>query len=476
LLSIHAIASEYPQITNVANRNTVSLNGKWRTIVDQAEIGNKRKFWEDKSVKDKTELLEYNFDMAECLNVPGDWNSQRNDLVNYEGKIWYRNKFSFSPKHNKRYFLYFGAANYKTEVYLNGAKLGEHKGGFTPFNFEITNFLKETNSLVVSVDNTREKEQIPTIISDWKNFGGITREVLVIEEEELFIRDYYLQLKKGRADIVSFKAWLSDSLANGIVQLNIPELNIQEKIAIVNGFAQKEIKAKIPEFWSPEKPKLYEVVLSVNNSRLKEKIGFRTIEVKGPDILLNGKSIFLKGISLHEENPFTAGRAHSMEEARMMLTWAQELGCNYVRLSHYPHNENVVRLADEMGVLLWEEIPVYWQIDWDNEETYRLAKSMLSDLIARDKNRASVIIWSVANETDISESRNRFLKGLIDFTRENDHCRLVSAALLTETEVEVEKSIKTVDDPFGNYADIISVNQYLGWYGRHTPSMLDKLE
>ncbi len=475
-VSIYAFAGEYSLITNIANRNTVSLNGKWRTIVDQAEIGKKLKFWEDKTVKDKTELLEYNFDMAEYLNVPGDWNSQLPELNYYEGKIWYRKTFPFTPKNNKRYFLYFGAANYKTEVYFNGEKLGEHLGGFTPFNFEITKLLKNDNSVVVSVDNTRKVEQVPTLVSDWKNFGGITRDVLIIEEDELFIEDYSLQLKKGSNTFLDFKVWLNDSTANTKLIIQIPELKLNEVIDIKNGEAQQEFKVKIPVLWTPETPKLYNVSLYIDeNNKLTDQIGFRTIEVKGKDILLNGKSIFLRGISLHEENPFTNGRAHSKEEARMMLTWAKELGCNYVRLSHYPHNEYIVRLADEMGLLLWEEIPVYWQIDWDNEQTFVLAKSMLSDVIKRDKNRASLIIWSVANETDISDSRNKFLKALIDYTREKDNTRLISAALLTETHTEGDVVKKVVDDPFGNYADVVSVNQYMGWYGKPTPERLQNL-
>ena len=475
-ISLSSVANEYPQIVNVFNRETVSLNGKWKFVIDQAEIGNKRKFWEDKHVDNKSELLEYNFETAAQLNVPGDWNSQADELLYYEGKAWYQKSFPLNKKERKRYFLYFGAVNYKTEVYLNGQKLGEHLGGFNPFNFEITEVLEKENSLVVSVDNTRSKEQVPTVISDWKNFGGITRDVLIIEEASTFVRDFSLSLKNNSDNEIELMLWLDNPQKEKEVILQIPDLDVRESVKVgESGFATKSIKVKNLIRWSPENPKLYPVSLTTDDEILRDKIGFRTIEVKGKDILLNDESIFLRGISLHEENPFSGGRSHSEEEAKMMLDWAKELGCNYIRLSHYPHSEHIVRLADERGVLLWEEIPVYWDIEWDNQKTFELAKQMLDDLITRDKNRAAVIIWSVANETDISDSRNNFLKALIDFTRQKDNTRLVSAALLVHGDGS-NNNTRVVDDPFGEYTDIISVNQYTGWYGSVLPDFLDRLD
>ena len=121
--------------------------------------------------------------------------------------------------------------------------------------------------------------------------------------------------------------------------------------------------------------------------------------------------VFLRGISLHEENPLRGGRAYSVEDARLLLGWAKELGCNFVRLAHYPHNEHMARVADELGLMVWEEVPVYWTIQWENPQTLANAQERSStELIARDRNRASVIVWSVANETPVSEPRTRFLK------------------------------------------------------------------
>ena len=194
---------------------------------------------------------------------------------------------------------------------------------------------------------------------------------------------------------------------------------------------------------------------------MSDRVGFRTIAVKGRDILLNGKKIFLRGICMHEENPMDGARNHSAEHARQMFAWAKELNANFVRLAHYPHNEHMPRLADELGVLLWEEIPVYWTIDWENPATLANAKNQLTELITRDKNRASVIIWSMANETPVSEPRNTFLGELVKTARKLDDSRLISAAL----EVKKKGDTKHLDDPFGKLTDIVSFNQYHGWYG-----------
>ena len=116
-------------------------------------------------------------------------------------------------------------------------------------------------------------------------------------------------------------------------------------------------------------------------------------------------------------------------QARQLLEWARSLDANFVRLAHYPHNEHMARLADEMGLLVWSEIPVYWTIDWGNEATYRNAEAQLEAMIGRDRNRASVIIWSLANETPVSDARNRFLSRLAARARALDDSRLLSAAM-----------------------------------------------
>ncbi|HUC86668.1 MAG TPA: glycoside hydrolase family 2 TIM barrel-domain containing protein, partial [Candidatus Acidoferrales bacterium] len=161
------------------------------------------------------------------------------------------------------------------------------------------------------------------------------------------------------------------------------------------------------------------------------------------------------------------------DDARLLLGWARDLGCNFVRLAHYPHNEHMARLADEMGILCWEEIPVYWTIQWNNTGTLANAQKQLADLIARDQNRASVVVWSVANETPIGEERTKFLKTLVGEARSRDGTRLVSAAMEVHTDPR-DPCHKLVDDPFGEYTDLCSFNEYTGWYDG-LPEKIDRL-
>lgn len=474
LLTTVFIAQAQNLISNVSNRTTTSLNGVWNYIVDPYETGyysfhhdeydkqekpSNSAFFNNYHAVNKQELVEYDFDKSPKINIPGDWNSQVPELKYYEGNIWFKKSFDYDLKEKKRLFVYLGAVNYKADVYLNGKKLGTHEGGFTPFNYEITSIVKpKDNYLVVKVDNTRHKEDVPTINTDWWNYGGITRDVTLIEENESFVEDYNIQLKRNNKELISGFVKINNfSSAQNLVTISIPELKINYKAKVgADGIANFEIPAIKISYWAPENAKLYEVIIDFNGQKLKDNIGFRTIETLDDKILLNGKQIFLRGISIHEENA-KGGRANSEEDALRLLNWAKELGCNYVRLAHYPHNENIIRTADKLGLMVWEEIPVYWTVEFTNKNTYKNAEDQLTAAITRDKNRACIIIWSMANETPISDARNTFIKNLADHTRSLDNTRLISAALLTKNE--------TIDDEIGQYLDIIAFNQYLGWYG-----------
>ena len=485
-LSCLSLAAQepYPQIMNIPGRNAVCLDGNWKYIVDVYNTGamdyranpipDRQSFFADRSFySNQKVLVEYDFDYAKEMAVPGDWNTQRPELYYYEGAVWYRTKFDAKPEQGRRYFLYFGAANYETVVGLNGRRLGSHEGGFTPFDFEVTDRLVEgANSLVVNVDNTRRLDAVPTVNSDWWNYGGLTRSVYLVETPETFIREYSVQLKKGTQNVIEGWVRLDGPDAASKVTVSIPELRISQTVtADATGLARFEVAAR-PALWCPENPKLYDVTLSSGKDTVSDRIGFRTIETKGSKLLLNGKEIFCKGISIHEEMLGGAGgRAFSEEHARAILSEAKAMNCNFVRLAHYPHNENMIRVAEEMGIMVWSEIPVYWTIAFDNPETYANAERQLTDMITRDRNRANVIIWSVANETPLGDSRLAFLGRLIAKARELDPTRLVSAAM---EKVEYERGKLTVNDPLTGIADLISFNQYVGWYDG-TPEKCDRV-
>jgi beta-glucuronidase len=469
-------------ITNVSNRQTTSLNGTWNYIVDpyetgyynyrhqpydQVDVKSTSAFYNNYHTTDKSQLVEYDFDKSPAMYIPGDWNSQKENLFYYEGNIWFKRSFDYALSNkSNRLFLYFGAVNYKAEVYLNGKKLGVHEGGFTPFSFEITNVIKpKDNYLVVKADNTRHKDAVPTDNTDWWNYGGITRSVTLIEEPATFIEDYCVQLKKSNLNTIAGFVKLNNAKEGEKVTVSIPELKIERVVTIdTSGFGSFEINSKNIKYWSPQSPKLYEVFIKSKDETLKDQIGFRTIETSGANILLNGKPVFLKGISIHEENPMRGGRAYNDADALILLNWAKELGCNYVRLAHYVHNEHTIRMADKIGMMVWEETPVYWTIDFANPATLANAENQLREGITRDKNRAAIIIWSVANETPVSRVRDSFLIKMIHYAKSLDTSRIISAALEVHHDA-AKPGVNIINDPLGNYLDIVAFNQYTGWYG-----------
>ena len=467
-----------PQIINVPDRAQTSLDGEWNCLVDQFANGyldyrqnpmpEDRTFFADRHFyQDETKLVEYDFDVAQTLRVPGDWNTQDPKYYYFEGTIWLRRLFEADPKPGKRYFFHFGAVNYEAVVGLNGHIVGSHIGGFTPFDIEVTDLLKKgSNSLIVRVDNSRHTDGVPMHNFDWWNFGGITRSVSLLEVPQTFVQDYSVQLS---ADGKSVEGWvqLAGPGMDGGASVEIPELGISAQIASCGAGGRGSFrvpfrKKRVPERWCPENPRLYEVKISAGEDCTTDRIGFRTIETRGTKILLNGKETFLKGVAVHEETPYApSGRSWSEEDARTTLGWAKEMGCNFVRLAHYPHNETMIRVAEEMGIMVWDEIPVYWAIDWNNPATYGNAENQLCEMITRDKNRANVIIWSVSNETPRSPARLKFLTGLIAKAREMDPTRLVSSAMEKD---EPEPGHMTMNDDLVDYVDLISFNQYVGWY------------
>lgn len=478
--SVSIIAQAGNVLQNVYSRQHQTLNGSWNHIVDPYDNGyydyrmnvTKNGFFKNQKARNVSDIVEYNFDTAPLIMVPGDWNTQSDKLFFYEGSIWYKKDFTFEVKKGEKLFLYFGAVNYFTNVYLNGEEIGTHEGGFTPFSFDITDKVKNgRNFVVLRVNNERKPDMVPTVNFDWWNYGGITRDVLLVSVPDTYVDDYLVQLEKGKYDKITGFVKLNEAKAGVEVEIEIPELKLSKKyVTDQNGNVSFNLSAK-PKLWSPESPKLYDVIIKNGSEVLNDKIGFRHIETKGKQVLLNGKQVFLSGISIHEEAPYRQGRFYGREESMILLNWAKELGCNFVRLAHYPHNEFMVRAAEELGLMVWSEIPVYWTIDWANKKTFANASNQLNEMMDRDKNRCSIVIWSVANETPHSDARDKFLDGLASQVRAKDNSRLLSMAMeVTGT----SNNVSQVKDYMSKYVDIISFNNYLGWYGGSLEDLLTR--
>ena len=459
-------------LVNIDHRKIISLNGDWHSIPDPYGRGlydfhgkvRTAGYFTNGKQEPGGEPVEYDFRSSSALQVPRDWNTQRESLLFYEGLMWYQREFSHHRKPGIRVFFHVGAANYRSFVWINGQKAGEHEGGFTPFDCEVTQLLKDgANFVVIAVDNSRLTDGIPTLQTDWWNYGGITRDVALVEVPEQFIDDFDLHLKRGTENTIEGWVHIDGAGHGNQVTVGIPELDVNEAATVgTDGRATFAFRASNLVAWSPENPRLYRVNIRAGQDELDDEIGFRTVEVRGTQILLNGSPIFLRGICIHAEAPYRTGRACSDEDAQTLLGWVRELGANFVRLAHYPHDERMTRLADRMGILVWSEIPVYWAIAFDSHAVLLKAEQQLQEMIQRDRNKASVILWSVANETPVTSDRTQFLKRLAAKARELDPTRLVAAALLVRT----DDMTKIIDDPLGDALDVIGFNEYIGWYER----------
>ena len=456
-------------ITNVYGRDIRSLNGKWNAIIDLYDQGRGMKVYRNQSPKGNTDFYEYSFQGGLRLNVPGDWNSQTPELKYYEGTVWYARHFDAKRLTHKRQFLYFGAVSYRCRVYLNGAEIGSHEGGFTPFQIEVTDLLNEgENFIAIEVNNRRTKDAIPAMSFDWWNYGGITRDVLLVTTPQTYLEDYFIQLDKESPNRMIAKVALSDKKAGEKITVSIPELKTSiDMLTDAEGKAETVFNIKKLERWSSENPKLYEVIVSSANDRVEEQIGFRNITVKGTDIYLNGKPTFMCSISFHEEIPQRMGRAFSEADAAMLLNEAKALGVNMIRLAHYPQATYFYDLMDKNGIIVWAEIPFVGPGGYNDKGFVDLpafranGKEQLKELIRQHYNHLSICVWGLFNElTELGDNPVEYIKELNVLAHQEDTTRPTTSA-----------SNQMGDLNF--ITDAIAWNRYDGWYGG-TPADLGK--
>ncbi|GLB29477.1 beta-glucuronidase [Lacrimispora amygdalina] len=448
-------------------RKSRSLNGEWNFSADQYDNCLRAKWFLEQDTNDegRSVPLDYAFDDWDKIEVPGVWNLAKPEYFYYEGPAVYSRRFSLEEENKGRVFLQFGAVSYEARIFLNGTFLGIHKGGSTPFSIEITAHLKAENRLIAVADNTRRKNQIPSENTDWFLYGGIYRGVSLLFVPDVHIKNMRVNLTDRETGAIEVSALIDGNkdLTDKTVTFSIPELGLEEKFPVnADGTCNKIVNTDGLSLWSPENPKRYQVSLTLKEKgevkdEVTDVIGFRTIETRGRKILLNGKQIFLRGVCLHEETE-DHGKAVTKEEIREAFQRAKKMNCNFLRLAHYPHTEWASEIADEEGILLWEEIPVYWWIDFSNPQTLNDARNQLSELILRDFNRASVIIWSVGNENPDTDARYHFMKNLAKTAKKKDPSRLISAACL------VDSVNLRIADRLESHLDIIGFNEYYGWY------------
>jgi beta-glucuronidase len=475
-------------LVGVDHRRVTSLNGDWHYLVDQAPA--RALYTANGEINDRSYALnehpnivgrhnqEYDFATAPTLRVPGDWNTQVPQLFNYEGVIWYERDFDFQPSAATRTFLHIGAANYRSHAWVNRKRVCDHEGGYTPFDCEVTAVLHPgSNFVVIAVDSTRLVDGIPSVGIDWFNYGGLTRDVSLVTVPTAFIDDYDFHLAHGpgfdaqNKEITGYVHVL-DSPAGTSVSIDIAEAGAKTTVETdASGTAAFRVKAANLTLWSPETPRLYKVHLTAGDDSLTDDIGFRDIRVDGTRILLNGTPVFLEGANMHAEAPVRGGRAYSQEDADTIVGYLKDLHANFVRFAHYPHDERMERATDRAGILVWSEIPLWQNISFDKPEVYDKAVAMLKEMIRRDRNKASVILWSVSNETPNRPARTKFLSDLANETRKLDSTRLITSAIIGP---RANGNEMVNNDPLCDALDVIGQNEYIGWY-EMTPEDADRV-
>jgi beta-glucuronidase len=480
-------------LVGVDHRTTVSLDGNWHYLVDQSPA--RALYTGNGEINDKSYAMnshpnisngphneEYDFSTAPTLKVPGDWNTQVQQLFNYEGVIWYQRDFDAQPRPGTRTFLHIGAANYRSHVWVNQKRVCDHEGGYTPFDCEVTAVLHPgSNFVVIAVDATRLVDGIPSVGIDWMNYGGLTRDVSLITVPKAFIDDYDVHLahgatwQPGNQELTGYVHVL-DAPAGTPVTIEIPEAGVKTAATTdADGRAPFTVTAGKLTLWSPESPKLYKVTVATGSGDQQDKItddiGFRDIRVDGTRILLNGKAIFLQGANMHAEAPLRGGRANTDQDVATIFGYLKDLNANFVRLAHYPQDERMERAADRDGIMVWSEIPLWQHISYDKPEVYAKATHMLNEMIRRDRNKASVIMWSVSNETPNNPTRTSFLTNLANESRRLDPTRPVTSAILGPRS-NGDQMVN--DDPFTKALDIVGQNEYIGWYS-DTPESADTM-
>jgi beta-glucuronidase len=480
-------------LVGVDHRTTVSLNGDWHYLVDQSPA--RALYTSNGEINDKSYAMnthpnissgphneEYDFSAAPTLKVPGDWNTQVPQLFNYEGVVWYQRDFDAQPKPGTRTFLHIGAANYRSHVWVNQKRVCDHEGGYTPFDCEVTSVLHPgSNFVVIAVDATRLVDGIPSVGIDWMNYGGLTRDVSLVTVPKAFIDDYDVHLAHGPAwqpgnqELTGYVHVL-DAPAGTPVTIDIPEAGVKTAATTdADGRAPFTVTAGKLTLWSPESPKLYKVTVASGSGEQQDKItddiGFRDIRVDGTRILLNGKAVFLQGANMHAEAPVRGGRANTDQDVATIFGYLKDLNANFVRLAHYPQDERMERTADRDGIMVWSEIPLWQHISYDKPEVYAKATHMLNEMVRRDRNKASVIMWSVSNETPNNATRTTFLTNLANESRKLDPTRPVTSAIIGPRS-NGDQMVN--DDPFTKALDIVGQNEYIGWYS-DTPEAADTM-
>lgn len=444
---------------NIAlGRNTVNINTDWQYLENPT-----------KNINDALRQ-----DNWQKINLPHSWNAldATDNAPGYRrSSSWYKKVLDIpNILSGYTYQLYFEGANIETEVYLNGDKVGEHIGGYIGFTIDITKSIKKgENTILVRVDNGYNPEVIPSQKSDFFIFGGITRDVWLKTLPNQHFTNLKIKTPNVSNKSANLLATFSVSNPNSAAKIKATLIDsegteIQSKTIDVSG-SEKEISfndLKHIKLWDTDNPNLYmfNIQLLENDKiidEVSEKVGFRWFEFEenGP-FYLNGKRLLLRGTHRHEEHA-GVGAAMNNEQHYADIKQIKDMGANFVRLAHYPQDPEVYKACDELGLLVWDELP-WCRGGLGNDAWKKNTKTMLKEIITQNFNHPSIILWSLGNEIywlpdfengDNTENINIYLKELNDYAHELDSTRKTAIRKYYEG---------------AHIVDVFSPSIWSGWY------------
>lgn len=476
----------YPQSN--ACRQMIDLSGFWDFRFDPENEGDSHQ-WHT------------GFDPVEIIAVPASWNDQFEGWRDYLGTAWYQTRFDLPwGWRGQRFFVRFNAVSYLTDVWLNGKPLGQHEGGYLPFVFEITNRVQDTgNVLVVRVDGQLAPDRVPPgnlaglpgaafaninypdTTYDFFPYCGIQRPVLLYTEPPDAITDLTVITELDGA--------------SGIVRVHIertPGNPLNARVTLTGhgedrstessiAGTETDVTLTVPDaaLWSPGAPNLYDLRVELRRAgsvvdSYTLAVGIRTIAVDGEQLLLNGQPVKLVGFGRHEDFPVVG---KGLLPALIVKDYAlmRWIGANSFRTSHYPYSEQMMDLADRLGFMVIDETPAVglFFMGAGLEKRNQICAQMIREMIDRDKNHPSVIMWSLANEphTATPEARAAYQR---DFTV-IEHPSRPEAVASFKAQAELARSLDrsrpitlvthegATEESFA-FVDVVCLNRYHGWY------------
>ncbi len=467
----------YPIQNDVRNR--LDLSGIWDFQPDPEEVGAQSGWFNGLT-------------QARPIAVPGSWNEQYEDLFNYFGLSWYaRRTYIPAGWRGQRVFIRVGSACYRATVYINGVEVGSHEGGHLPFAFDITDVVQwdAENLIVISVENHLQPTRVPSAnlssplgggmlasyprtSYDFFPFAGLHRPVVLFSVPPTHIEDVTVVTGISGADgMVKVTARLNQALAaSGSAVLTGGGRSVRAELSFAEGVAEATLTVPEARLWSDKDPFLYDLTVTAGDDRYTLQVGIRTIEVQGGKILLNGRPVQLNGYGRHEDF-FASGKGLNLPvlvKDYQLMRWT---GANAYRTAHYPYSEEEMQLADREGFLIIDETPAT-NLQFESEEhaaeRLRVCLQQLDELIARDKNHPSVVMWSVANEPLPRDLRRATPSGEVDPTIERGRAFLETlvrrARQLDPTRPVTLAGVMGAPNDWMRECDVICVNRYWGWY------------